>query len=211
MLYRYVNSLGFNAPNGNMYAVDVPSIVLEETKEQAEKQAGFFYRFVLSPVPDSPEMEPVLVAYTHSTISGDEEGMQETLSDRVFTLTEDEFIELGGKIYPIIQEGMLEVLDIEAAYICGDEIKIPWKELCAGMKPIKIPWKELCAGMKPIKIPWKELCAGMKPEKLYYLDDEAYMVEPVPEGSKEYRASMRLLHEKLADAHPRSAFEVIND
>ena len=79
------------------------------------------------------------------------------------------------------------------------------------MKPIKIPWKELCAGMKPIKIPWKELCAGMKPEKLYYLDDEAYMVEPVPEGSKEYRASMRLLHEKLADAHPRSAFEVIND
>ena len=197
MLYRYVNSLGFNAPNGNMYAVDVPSIVLEETKEQAEKQAGFFYRFVLSPVPDSPEMEPVLVAYTHSTISGDEEGMQETLSDRVFTLTEDEFIELGGKIYPIIQEGMLEVLDIEAAYICGDEIKIPWKELCAGMKPIKIPWKELCAGMKP--------------EKLYYLDDEAYMVEPVPEGSKEYRASMRLLHEKLADAHPRSAFEVIND
>lgn len=182
MLYRYVNSLGFNAPNGNMYAVDVPSIVLEETKEQAEKQAGFFYRFVLSPVPGSSEMKPMLVAYTHSTISVDEEGIQETLSDRVFTLTEDEFIELGGKIYPIIQEGMLEVLDIEA-YICGDEIKIPWKELCAGMKP----------------------------EKLYYLDDEAYMVEPVQEGSKEYRASMRLLHEKLADAHPRSAFEARND
>ena len=207
MLYRYVNSLGFNAPNGNMYAVDVPSIVLEETKEQAEKQAGFFYRFVLSPVPGSSEMKPMLVAYTHGTISVDEEGIRETLSDRVFTLTEDEFIELGGKIYPIIQEGMLEVLDIEA-YICGDEIKIPWKELCAGIRHYLARGRQ-CT--KPIKIPWKELCAGMKPEKLYYLDDEAYMVEPVPEGSKEYRASMRLLHEKLADAHPRSAFEARND
>lgn len=181
MLYRYVNSLGFNAPNGDMYAVDVPSIVLEETKEQAEKQAGFFYRFVLSPVPDSPEMEPVLVAYTHSTISGDEEGIRETLSDRVFTLTEDEFIELGGKVYPLVEEDTFEVLDIVApSYTYGDEIVIPWKELCAGMKP----------------------------EKLYYLDDEAYMVEPVPEGSKEYKASMRLLHEKLSDAHPRSAFDI---
>lgn len=126
MLYQYVNSLGFESPSREWFDIEVPSIVLEESEEKAKRQAGFFYRFVLSPVPGASECEPVLVAYTHSDIFKD---ASVAVSGLAFMLTEKEFQEIGGKIYK----------PINFAYMGEwEECKLPWKSLCKGMKPEKL-------------------------------------------------------------------------
>lgn len=184
MKYQYVNCLGFEAPSGTWYAIDVPSIVLKNTKKEAEKQAGFFYRFVLSNVAGSDKPEPVLVAYTHSVISGNSEGISELLSDRAFVLTEKEFLELGGEIHEYVEEDTFDVLG-------------------SGEYPL-YTYGDKCS------LPWEKICEGMKHEKLYYLDDEAYTINSLQEGSPEYEAAMRLSKEKLDGKSPSSTFEVRN-
>lgn len=124
------------------------------------------------------------MAYTHSVISGNSEGISELLSDRAFVLTEKEFLELGGEIHEYVEEDTFDVLG-------------------SGEYPL-YTYGDKCS------LPWEEICKGMKHEKLYYLDDEAYTINSLQEGSPEYEAAMRLSKEKLGGKSPCSTFEARN-
>lgn len=185
MKYQYITCLGFELPKKDKrypygVTVEIPSLILCNSREEAEQQGGYYYKFVhVSGDPGSKYFCSVIAAFKHSEthMDTDKQGRKSLsvkVSDYAFSLDEEEFRMIGGKIFALRKR----------------EYQLYFPDLPDEMKDMPV----LEQG-EEIRIPFSDMCDKTTIGKTFYMDDEAYGIEQY-EDDDPYVSKINVLMEK---------------